>query len=370
MRFSAFRRGLGLATATAFAIVGLGVAAPASAASNACPGSNSLDNFVLDSNVSAWFTSTTVGSTTTFTYKFASIVSESPVNGVPGLVAYCVYTNPAPGSVTVNVPLLGADGEQWVESGKSKAFAFVRPSGAKSNIPLDGVISTMGTAAFTTPDPTQTILVHIDDPAVCSALYGTALTTCFVKPVNVDLDLPVCNAGATDPGYNAIPTGSIHCAPPSLGFEATSTNEFGDQVVLDPPTGTIKSLMVQFQSYGCSVSGHWNTGDCLTSGGATTFTHDITANLYDPSDLTTPIATTTLLGATIPFRPDADPVNCPGTDPDNSGADGSRWFDSVSGECHYSIAQQLTFNLFHLHNVAGFAFGWREVQQFQQVGFV
>ena len=59
-------------------------------------------------------------------------------------------------------------------------------------------------------------------------------------------------------------------------------------------------MTVDFQSFGCSESGHWNTGDCVTTNfGADTFTipaiEPITASIYDPRlHLTTPIATSTI----------------------------------------------------------------------------
>ena len=44
------------------------------------------------------------------------------------------------------------------------------------------------------------------------------------------------------------------------------TNEFGDQVALNTTNGTnLVSMTVDFQSYGCSDSGHWNTADCQTT---------------------------------------------------------------------------------------------------------
>ena len=43
--------------------------------------------------------------------------------------------------------------------------------------------------------------------------------------------------------------------------------------------GVLQSLTVLFASFGCSVSGQWNTGDCVTAPGST-FTHSITANIY------------------------------------------------------------------------------------------
>src|SRR4029453_1522595 len=55
-----------------------------------------------------------------------------------------------------------------------------------------------------------------------------------------------------------------------------------------------------------------------------------------------PIATSTI-NPDIPFRPDADPTNCPG--PGGNGANdiGGRWFDPVSGACNNSLSVPLTF---------------------------
>jgi hypothetical protein len=135
----------------------------------------------------------------------------------------------------------------------------------------------------------------------------------------------------------------INCAPPSEAFEAQSAREFGDEVILSS-TGKLKSLTVQFQSYGCSDGGHWYSGDCVTADNAT-FSHPITARIYAASSGLLPgalLATSDAATFIIPYRPSGDSLNCGGTDP-NGYADNSRWFNAVSGQCQYSIGKQLTF---------------------------
>ncbi len=153
------------------------------------------------------------------------------------------------------------------------------------------------------------------------------------------------NAGA---GYNAIPTGVEHCSPPSEGFEANSDNEFGDRVTLNTAGGTkLVSMTVDFQSYGCETSGHWNTGNCLTPAAAGTFTvpGGITAKIYSVvgGNLGPAIATSNVLNPAIPFRPSAiSDASCPNAPADPSALN-SRFKDAVSGQCVYSLSVPLTF---------------------------
>ena len=54
-------------------------------------------------------------------------------------------------------------------------------------------------------------------------------------------------------------------------------------MTLNTTGGTkLVSMTVDFQSYGCETSGHWNTGNCLTPAVAGTFTvpGGITAKIY------------------------------------------------------------------------------------------
>src|SRR5207237_1263768 len=135
--------------------------------------------------------SLTDGTGTTFTYNFGS-TNENPVNGVPGLITYCVY--PQAGFLpdgTITAQALGADATPFVAKEAAKgSFSFTRGNGNPTNVPFDGSTVTMGTAKWVsgcvtdgqgnttcnTPS-SQTILLHINDPAQCDLLYNTTGST-------------------------------------------------------------------------------------------------------------------------------------------------------------------------------------------------
>lgn len=317
--------------------------------SGACPASPK--NFVPSSIVGASFSNS--GNTTT--YFFQSLTDESPiVGGVPGLIKYCVYPG---GPKTVTPLAMGDNGQAWLSRKDTKNFSFVRPDGNPSNIGLDdGPQITMGMATWTDLPATQTILLHINDPTECELLYGDSVLnvsgTCFVKPSTG----PICDAGsgATGVAYNALPFGVENCRSASLGFEATGSNEFGDEVTLK--TGTprvLDKLLVSFNSWACQ-SGSWFGGNCVSAAGAT-FTHPITANIYAGDNCTTAgcipgaLLATTTVTQTIPYRPSHDP-SCPA-----SGAGdiaGSGWVNpagvvnAAGNKCYNYIVRVLTFTGF------------------------
>ena len=333
-----------MAFSTLFVVAGGAVPAAAAPGGNGCPANKVLGSIPTASNVAADFSN----SSNTSTYKFYSLTDQNPVGGVPGLVRYCVYPTPTTPPSAIAVTALGANGAQWISSKGSNNFAFARPGGDKTNIPLDGDTTTMGTATWGTVPTSQDLVLHINDPATCASLYGSGTSlTCFVKPGPRG---PICNAGpanTTGVVFTSIPRDSVDCAPPSLGFEAHTVSEFGDAVELST-TGQLASLTVQFQSYACDVSGKWNEGatnPCVSSPNAT-FEHPITARIYDGTGgvVGSELAEVTV-NQTIPYRPSADPVNCPGADnPQGPNDAGSRWFNTVSGTCQYSIGTLLTFN--------------------------
>jgi hypothetical protein len=337
------------ATTTLFAIAG--AAGPAAAAtSNGCPATKTLAGLPTASNVAANFTNS--GSTSTYTFSSANETSTSL--GVPGLIKYCVYPTPSALPSSHTVAAVGANGAPWVYSKGSNNFAFVRPGGDKTNIPLDGKTITMGTATWGTVPTSQTIILHINDPAVCQRLFPSSTTgTCFVKPGTLG---PRCDTGDTTVAYNDMPFDVVNCLNPGVAFEANQWNEFGDSVTLSGTNRTLKSLSVDFQSFSC-VTGTWDnqSGSTPCGGGTTTgvspgtYTWPITANIYavDPGTglPTTLLATTGSINEQIPFRPNADPTNCPLTP--------NKWFNPLApggGTCQNSIATVLTFDSWTFQN--------------------
>jgi hypothetical protein len=333
---------------TAGALLSAGITAgPASAATGTgCPATKA--GVPVASNVSA--THPTVGNKTTYT--FTSLVNQHPVSGVPGLINYCVYpTSPIADPASHTVAAHGDNGAKWVyAAGGSNNFAFSRPFGNPSNIGLDGTSTTIGTATWgaNVPD-NQTIVLHLSDPSMCASLYGAGSSpTCFVRPSPPPPPGPDCTHGDINAAYNSMPFDVTDCINPAIGFQATQTSEFGNEVNLAASTPASPSdvkLNVDFQDFAC-VNGHWdgNRSPCDTPAGST-WQHPITANLYDPSNLTTPIATTTVT-QTIPFRPSADPANCPATP--------TKWFNPTAiggGACQNSIGTVLTFDLGAVSNL-------------------
>jgi len=128
---------------------------------------------------------------------------------------------------------------------------------------------------------------------------------------------------------------------PSVGVEAYSFNQIGDEVILRR-VARLKSVAVQLSSWACQ-SGAWNTGDCVTTPGAT-FSTPITLNIYKASstDTTTGETTPGSLLATvtrtfsIPYRPSASP-HC-------AGAQAGEWFKNGQG-CFNGLAHTIGFTL-------------------------
>ena len=128
---------------------------------------------------------------------------------------------------------------------------------------------------------------------------------------------------------------------PSVGVEAYSFNQIGDEVKLRR-LAKLKSVAVQLSSWACQ-SGAWNTGDCVTTPGAT-FSTPITLNIYKASSTDSVTGETTpgalILSVTrtfaIPYRPSASP-KC-------VGGQAGEWFKKGQG-CFNGLAHTIGFTL-------------------------
>lgn len=93
-------------------------------------------------------------------------------------------------------------------------------------------------------------------------------------------------------------------------------------------------------SWACQ-SGTWNSGNCVTTPGAT-FSQPITVNIYGVDVL----APTVLLAMTtqtfsIPYRPSSTPSLC--------GGDATRWYDKKDKICYHGIAVPISVSFANSH---------------------
>ena len=139
--------------------------------------------------------------------------------------------------------------------------------------------------------------------------------------------------------YSSLVSSPLHGNMPSVGAEAYAVNEFGNAVTFSASKSrSLSSVVVTMSSWGCQ-SGHWTSGDCLTTPGAT-FSVPITFNLYAADGGLTPgalIASATQTFA-IPYRPSASPtcaVDYPG-----------EWYDTTLNACFNEFATNITFDAF------------------------
>src|SRR2546426_8191456 len=148
-------------------------------------------------------------------------------------------------------------------------------------------------------------------------------------------------ASASTTSLTAIYNSTVKPLPanlPSVGAEAASFNEFGDEITFAPSTPrNVKKVIVTLSSWGCQ-EGHWYSGDCVTPPGAT-FSLPISLTIYQatstapsvsPVPAGSPIATVTQTFS-VPYRPSASAI-----------CTGGRWFKNGQG-CFNGLAHNVTF---------------------------
>lgn len=162
-------------------------------------------------------------------------------------------------------------------------------------------------------------------------LLFTSLATSLMATVLMPLS---ASAVASAPVYDALPS-PLTPNVASLGYEATSTSEFGDYVHLAGTNRTLKSITVTMSDWALFSD---YSSDVRYSGNSVTWSHPITVNVYG-NHLGANGAPDTLLGTKtqvviIPWRPVADPT-CAG---------GTAWRAS-DNNCYNGKAFNATFDL-------------------------
>lgn len=147
---------------------------------------------------------------------------------------------------------------------------------------------------------------------------------------------------------------------PSVGYQATQTDELGDNIAFTLPDGNNKltTVTVSLTNWSCEndfdlVEGAWvpnrgSTEACVTTPGSG-FTHPITLNLYNvdhTGEYPAPgaLLVTKTINATIPFRPSYDSVQCSANSPENDIPFGGTWFDPVQNKCVHGRAFTIDFD--------------------------
>lgn len=139
---------------------------------------------------------------------------------------------------------------------------------------------------------------------------------------------------------------------PSLGYEATSTDEFGDHISFAGTARSLQTVDVSLTDWACENDGTRAAADpCITTPGSF-FVHPITLNLYAVDYSAVDPAPGVLLGTVtasfnIPYRPSWDSVNCPA--PASDIPFGGTWFDPVLGYCVHGYAFTISFDFSSLN---------------------
>jgi hypothetical protein len=166
--------------------------------------------------------------------------------------------------------------------------------------------------------------------AVAGMLVALSISPAYADP-------GASAGGSAAPGYNAIPA-HVSENVPSVGFEATSTSEFGDAVGLSGKSRTATSMSVLFSSWGCQSGGGIT---CVTTPGAT-FDVPLTFTVYasDPAGTLCDVLAQVTEIVAMPYRPSAS-AQCTNSD----GSINGKWFNSSDKGCYNGFSQTVTMGL-------------------------
>src|SRR5664280_1299919 len=126
---------------------------------------------------------------------------------------------------------------------------------------------------------------------------------------------------------------------PSLGFEATSTSEFGGQVSFAPGATKGTSVTVAMDTWACQF-GSATDGSCGTTAGAK-FEEPVKLSIYAVGAENTvgSLLFTTSNTFKMPYRPSANNVKCA------LGESKGGWYDAAEHACHHGKLFKIKFTI-------------------------
>jgi hypothetical protein len=135
------------------------------------------------------------------------------------------------------------------------------------------------------------------------------------------------------PIYSSIPS-QLPDNQDSVGPEAYAYSELGNKVTLSSTSAPLNDTVVTLSDWACETGGGTS---CVTTPGAT-FPVPITFSIYNvaANGAAGSLITTDTQTFNVPFRPSADPTDCP--------SDTSGWYDSSNGNCYDGQDSNVTFN--------------------------
>jgi hypothetical protein len=158
--------------------------------------------------------------------------------------------------------------------------------------------------------------------------------------IAVGLCMAAVSAAPASAASTVVYNASVQPLPgnlPSVGAEAYSFSEFGDQVTFAGTARTVGAVRITLSSWACQ-QGNWVNHDCVTTTGAT-FPVPITLNIYNPAgNVAGSLITHVTKTFNVPYRPTANLKKC-------NGSNLGKWYKASDATCYNGKAANITFNL-------------------------
>jgi hypothetical protein len=171
----------------------------------------------------------------------------------------------------------------------------------------------------------------------CSRRWLSSLTVAVAALAVLALGPASAMAATGEQVYSSIPD-PLPANLASLGGEAYSFSQLGDQVQFAASGGKLSEVEVTMSDWACGEGKWTGTGEeaCTTTPG-TGFELPITFNIYEVGEENAvgPLLATRTQTFFIPYRPSSTTEH---------GCDGKSWYDEASETCNHGLATNISFD--------------------------